>query len=173
LSFPFGKPIRVCDEHWDDADATVICRTRGYSHGSTANGFKVGQARFYYPYKNIACSGKEYNISQCPFNSSEDCPGNKSAGVKCYRLDQQCSSILLNNQILCSNRYDFLNSQFICKWSGYSTGYPAYLSNQGSNLTFGSYFTLRCKGGAKSIKECGMETSSTCSSGLYAGFSCA
>lgn len=81
----------VCDVGWDDKDAAVICRsmgepwtgaeaTRGGAFGTTST---AGYAAF-----DIACSGLERDISECPFRGVQEddaslCIPGRVAGVRC------------------------------------------------------------------------------------------
>jgi len=119
---------------------------------------------------DVKCTGEEDNILDCPHSTKDDCGRDEGAGVRCSGK-MSCSSLLYDDKI-CSNEYDFLNSQVICKWMGFTSGSPGYLPRLGANSTTQGYLNLRCTGVEESPSECDQDTTSTCSSGLDAGVTC-
>ncbi|ELT96324.1 hypothetical protein CAPTEDRAFT_97722 [Capitella teleta] len=85
---PRGQWGTVCDDGWDDADATVVCRELG---------FRAGYARFY-PYfgktnaslpiyiDDMQCVGTEPTLSSCQRQTGwrqHNCQHEEDAGVQC------------------------------------------------------------------------------------------
>ena len=80
----------VCDDLWDDNDATVICKQLGYSRGSARVSARVsayfGEGSGLILLDNVNCNGRESNIFVCSHNifGEHDCGHHEDAGVVCY-----------------------------------------------------------------------------------------
>lgn len=84
--FHSGQWGTVCDDDWDLIDATVVCREVGYLRATAAPGraaYGLGSGPIWYD--NVACTGMELNITQCPSNGrgSHNCFHGEDAGVIC------------------------------------------------------------------------------------------
>ena len=85
----------VCDDLWDDNDATVICKQLGYSRGSTRGYARVsayfGEGSGLILLDNVNCNGRESNIFDCRYRnfSEHDCEHHEDAGVVCYGESSQ------------------------------------------------------------------------------------
>uniref|UniRef100_A0A1X7VPG7 Deleted in malignant brain tumors 1 protein n=1 Tax=Amphimedon queenslandica TaxID=400682 RepID=A0A1X7VPG7_AMPQE len=85
----------ICDDFWNDAAASVVCRMLGYSsYGARAlsNQFTEGYLDMYLNYLN--CSGLESSVFDCPYNQSIDhsCNQYEDASVICQLNDVQYSN---------------------------------------------------------------------------------
>ncbi|XP_062575344.1 scavenger receptor cysteine-rich domain superfamily protein-like isoform X2 [Saccostrea cucullata] len=81
-----GRWGTVCDDHWDDKDARVVCRSLGYSGNSTAHqNAYFGQGSGYTWLDDVKCQGTESSIFDCIQNGygKEDCGHYEDAGVTC------------------------------------------------------------------------------------------
>ena len=76
----------VCDDRWDDNDATVICKQLGYSRGSARVSAYFGEGSGLILLDNVNCNGGESSIFECHHNNfgEHDCSHNEDAGVVCY-----------------------------------------------------------------------------------------
>ncbi|RUS72444.1 hypothetical protein EGW08_019790 [Elysia chlorotica] len=82
-----GISYRVCDHHWNDNGATVVCRMLGYRTGGLATynsyfGTRNNEAILY----AISCVGTENSLDECEltFGSGEQyCNSNRFAGAIC------------------------------------------------------------------------------------------
>ena len=114
----------------NDNSAKVVCRMIGFSHGIDKMEFSSEFGSVWSPYSmgNLKCHGSEDSVFDCPhgdvcrkkkfsFSSTVE-----SFGVKCFPIDQNCFSLSFKDKIICSNENDYVNSQVICQWSGFSTG---------------------------------------------------
>ena len=75
----------VCnDSSWDLNDAMVVCRMLGYSSVLAAH-VKYGQGSGNVWMSNLACTGSEHNISECPHLGwgETSCSHSQDAGVTC------------------------------------------------------------------------------------------
>uniref|UniRef100_A0A8D0WTL5 SRCR domain-containing protein n=1 Tax=Sus scrofa TaxID=9823 RepID=A0A8D0WTL5_PIG len=73
----------ICDDDWDNSDATVFCRMLGYSSGSAV--YNVGGGTGTIWLDNVACKGSEFTLWDCGKNTwgSHNCNHNEDAGVNC------------------------------------------------------------------------------------------
>ena len=90
-----GRRGTVCDDHWDDKDAKVICRMLGYTGGTALQGNRPKQSG--YPrhsfgagtgeilLDDVACSGSEQSIFDCGHRGIgvHSCNHLEDAGVRC------------------------------------------------------------------------------------------
>ena len=76
----------VCDDFWDDNDATVICKQLGYSRGSARVSAYFGEGSGLILLDNVNCNGRESSIFTCSHRNfgEHDCVHNEDAGVVCY-----------------------------------------------------------------------------------------
>ena len=85
--FLLGQWGTVCDDNWDFADATVVCRQLGYAKAvaaprSAAFGAGSGPSWYYRMY----CTGTERNLTECSksnYNFGSACPHSQDAGAVC------------------------------------------------------------------------------------------
>ena len=84
----------VCDDHWDTADAQVVCRQLGYpTNNATAfHNARFGQGNIYMD--DVSCVGNESFLFDCKYNSDHNCYNYEDAGVRCS------DSKFLNFQVL-------------------------------------------------------------------------
>ena len=75
----------VCDDIWDDIDATVICKQLGYSRGSARVSAYFGEGSGLILLDNVNCNGRESSIFDCNQRKlgEHDCTHNEDAGVVC------------------------------------------------------------------------------------------
>ena len=81
----------MCDDLWDDNDATVICKQLGYSRGSARVSAYFGEGSGLILLDNVNCGGSESNIFHCIHGifSEHDCDHHEDAGVVCYGESSQ------------------------------------------------------------------------------------
>ena len=75
----------VCDDLWDDNDATVICKQLGYSKGSAKVSAYFGEGSGLILLDDVNCGGSESSIFQCRHRifGEHDCNHWEDAGVVC------------------------------------------------------------------------------------------
>eukprot|EP00057_Strongylocentrotus_purpuratus_P001257 XP_001197503.2 PREDICTED: neurotrypsin [Strongylocentrotus purpuratus] len=88
-----GEWGTICDDFWDVADATVVCRWLGYMRAS-----KAKSAAFYGPghnfqpiwMSNVNCTGEEVELSACASSDWGDnqCSHREDASVICTNLSE-------------------------------------------------------------------------------------
>jgi len=76
--------LPVCDDDWDDADGTVVCRQLGYyGLDRVTRGSRFGRVSESFAMDDVRCSGDEESLQDCQFNPSDNCGGEEGAGVIC------------------------------------------------------------------------------------------
>ncbi|KAK6195640.1 hypothetical protein SNE40_001026 [Patella caerulea] len=77
----------VCDDQWDDLDASVICRSLGFPDGgSGVQKARFGQGTGTIFLDDVACEGDEVKLEDCKMNpqiGGHDCDHGEDAGVIC------------------------------------------------------------------------------------------
>ena len=86
----------VCDDLWDDNDATVICKQLGYSRGSARISAYFGEGSGLILLDSINCNGREHNIFMCKYKffGEPDCKHLDDAGVVCYGEQNKGSNFI-------------------------------------------------------------------------------
>ncbi|KAH9512856.1 Neurotrypsin [Bulinus truncatus] len=82
----------ICDDNWDDNDATVLCRMLNFSQkGEATHKSKFGDnTSADYLLDDVDCAGSETNILQCYAKyglNKHDCISGEQAGVICPQSD--------------------------------------------------------------------------------------
>ena len=86
-----GEWGTVCDDGWDDTDASVVCRQLGYGSSGKAIGLAYfGEGSGPILLNNVACTGNESLLSRCGHlginvTSTIFCAHSKDAGVRCNK----------------------------------------------------------------------------------------
>ena len=95
----------VCDDLWDDIDATVICKQLGYSKGSARVSAYFGEGSGLILLDNVNCNGRESSIFECNHNTFGEhyCEHHEDAGVVCFRESSR-------GMIIISYTMNYLNS---------------------------------------------------------------
>ena len=78
----------VCDDFWGGVDAAVACRQLGYIGGGVqarTGGFANGNATQQIWLDNVACTGRENRLIDCPAAplGTHNCVHSEDAGVRC------------------------------------------------------------------------------------------
>ena len=73
----------ICDDSWDDSDASVVCRSLGYDSGIATSESEFGDVAENFIMDDVICNGDEGHIIQCPHSGSHNCDVYEGAGVRC------------------------------------------------------------------------------------------
>ena len=82
-----GEWGTVCDDGWDTADATVVCRQLGFSSSVRAHrSARYGQGTGPIWLSRLTCIGNEPNLTNCSQLSvgTKNCTHSDDASVYCY-----------------------------------------------------------------------------------------
>ena len=82
-----GEWGTVCDDGWNHADATVVCRQLGFHSGVIAYGSaRYGQGTGPIWLSRLSCIGTESNLFECGqlSVSTKNCTHSNDASVLCY-----------------------------------------------------------------------------------------
>uniref|UniRef100_A0A2C9M1F3 SRCR domain-containing protein n=2 Tax=Biomphalaria TaxID=6525 RepID=A0A2C9M1F3_BIOGL len=79
----------ICDDHWDDNDAKVVCHMMGFSRENAKATSQSNQGSGFgiISLDEVNCTGTENHIVDCGFGPQNwavhDCTHNEDAGVIC------------------------------------------------------------------------------------------
>ena len=76
----------ICNDGWDDADATVVCRDLGLLGGTAIRQAQYGLSTGPIWLSQVGCLGNENKLSYCNHNGAGiigNCSNAQDAGVKC------------------------------------------------------------------------------------------
>ena len=80
----------ICDDGWDDTDATVVCRELGYLNGTATRQAQFGSGTGPVWLSQVGCSGSESKLSYCTHNGAGNvgsCSHSQDVGVRCGRVN--------------------------------------------------------------------------------------
>ena len=82
-----GEWGTVCDDGWDDTDASVVCRQLGFGSSARAIGSAgFGQGSGSILLDGVLCNGSELTLISCShlgINVTRSCSHVEDAGVRC------------------------------------------------------------------------------------------
>ena len=75
---------RVCNDSWDDQDASVVCRQLGFLNGSVQSA-TLGQGSGPIWLNDVNCTGSESLLTDCSFTGwgVNNCDHSQGASVAC------------------------------------------------------------------------------------------
>lgn len=85
-TFQNGEWGTICDDGWDDKDATVVCRALDFGYPAQAFGSAhYGEGTGKILLSNIDCDGTERSLDECDQKAGpvSNCEHSEDAGVQC------------------------------------------------------------------------------------------
>nr|XP_060625157.1 neurotrypsin-like [Anolis sagrei ordinatus] len=163
----------ICDDHWDDKDAEVVCRQLGFRGIPKAVSWAYfGQGFGPILLDEVECSGNELSLEQCKKSGWGDhnCDHIEDAGVICDPFAE--GSIRLSGGhspnegrvevyhnggwgCVCDDGWTGINAQVACRQLGFSG--PARLASEGEFASGKGFILLddvACMGTEQSLFDC-------------------
>uniref|UniRef100_A0A8C9R5F8 Neurotrypsin n=1 Tax=Scleropages formosus TaxID=113540 RepID=A0A8C9R5F8_SCLFO len=165
-----GQWGAVCDTHWTDRDASVICRQLGQGEIGTAlqhSYFGPGSGLFHF--ERLGCRGNENSLLECRNRRfvTGDCNHGNEAGVVCNGAPLRLAGGLEDFEgrvevyrngrwgTICDDRWDDIDAEVVCRqlglggipkawsWAHFGPGEGPILLNN-----------VQCTGNELSLEEC-------------------
>ncbi|VDI75538.1 deleted in malignant brain tumors 1 protein, partial [Mytilus galloprovincialis] len=194
-----GMWSAVCDDDWDNVEATIVCKTlstfpfdRRVSGKAFRNSF-FGHGTGKIAYSSVKCNGTEIDVMHCTLKevAVPTCDHSNEAGVSCSFAEQIKLSrpvgttaegtvfININGDwnTLCDKDFGNQEAQTVCRELGYWSSNVQFFSNSWFGEGNGTSQDLRpqCMGTETKISFCSSEKSwneMTCSHADDAGVQC-
>ncbi|NXS56533.1 DMBT1 protein, partial [Brachypteracias leptosomus] len=104
----------VCDDSWDMAAATIVCRQLGCGAATSAPGsapFGEGSDPIWLD--DVTCSGSESALSECKAKpwGTHNCKHGEDAGVECSGIVEAAPVRLVNGPTRCAGRVEVFHQQ--------------------------------------------------------------
>ncbi|XP_041455891.1 deleted in malignant brain tumors 1 protein-like [Lytechinus variegatus] len=166
-----GEWGTVCDDFWDDTDASVVCRMLGLGDSGTAVGCAIyGEGSGDIILDNVRCLGNETDLYSCPSNLPlhHDCAHSEDAGVRCSNsrsirvVDGPSDSegrveVFYNGTwgTVCDNQFDMNAAYVACRSLGYNYALEV-ISQAGYGMGTGPVILadVRCYGPEENLFQC-------------------
>jgi len=183
----YGKP--VCDDHWGQEDANVVCRQLGYLYGEPTERSYFGPVSSDFAFDDVQCRGDEEYIWRCPHETEDDCGSHEGAGVICSNEEPGSGSgapvielvggsgphegnILIHGRPVCDDIATPENAQVVCRQLGYLGGYITTNSFFGRVSSDFIMDDVNCNGTEEYIWRCPHETEDNCAGSEGMGVVC-
>ncbi|KAK3089728.1 hypothetical protein FSP39_005947 [Pinctada imbricata] len=156
----------VCDDLWDDKDATVICRMMGYRYGGKAKNYTTGTGLIWLD--DVECTGNESSIKDCKHTpwADHNCGHSEDAGVICNNIglvndiddkpDRGRVEVVVNGVTgtVCDDNWDDNDAKVVCRQLGYRGGIAQSQARYGQGS--GEIFMddINCNGSETSLFDC-------------------
>ncbi|XP_028650989.2 neurotrypsin isoform X1 [Erpetoichthys calabaricus] len=163
----------ICDDQWDDTDATVVCRQLGlmgtakawsWAHFGTGTGPIL--------LDDVECTGNELSLDECTHGGwgKHNCDHVEDAGVSCNPYTDGVVRLVGGDTVLqgrlevfydgnwgsvCDDGWSDLNSMVVCQQLGFrgkASTSPEGIYGIGSGLIL--LDDVRCSGSERSLLDC-------------------
>lgn len=164
----------ICDDEFDDVDATVVCKSLGYGYGSVVKERELfGQGQGLIWMDDVSCVGNESDIVRCPHFGplDQNCGHDEDVAVVCQAADagiqvvleggteKRGRVVLISEGVkgtICDDDWTDSNARVICRMLGYSGGQALTGSYYGpADDTLQIFLDdVQCTGSEESIDLC-------------------
>ncbi|XP_062608857.1 deleted in malignant brain tumors 1 protein-like isoform X3 [Saccostrea cucullata] len=170
----------ICGRNWDYRDASVICRSLGYSErGLVVLNSVFGGGTGTIHLNDVQCSGKETGLFNCTYSETSSCSHSEVAGAICIlpshktRIvngsspDEGRVDVLVNNRWrrVCNNGWGSSDATVACRSLGFMGGFSVSLPTIGDQKTENWFLNqMYCNGNEDSLLKCARSITTSCSS---------
>ncbi|XP_061172170.1 deleted in malignant brain tumors 1 protein-like [Saccostrea echinata] len=191
----------ICDASWDNKDASVLCREKGFSEGVAVPGAAYGQGTGPIWQSHIQCVGNEPGLRWCPHRGFVDrysdaswllpliCDSHRDdASVFCFKNvklneghDSPMGGVEVYNKEqktwfgICDTGFSNAAAKVVCRSLGldYTDGRAINGSAYGNISGEVLYTNVKCSGQETDFTQCIYDFNKTkCESGMYASVMC-
>ncbi|XP_019858318.1 PREDICTED: deleted in malignant brain tumors 1 protein-like, partial [Amphimedon queenslandica] len=171
----------ICDNGWDNNDASVVCRQLGYSpYGAIAKASYFTEVWLPFHFYSVNCSGNESTLLNCSYSTTGSCYSRQDAGLICQSMsvvNDNCTDYTVRlvdgataregKVQICLNKvwgafcyrdnynYD-VDANIICRDLGYNTGNGMTYLAESSSVDVLLVADMSCSQSATSIKQCSL-----------------
>ncbi|KAK3576069.1 hypothetical protein CHS0354_018340 [Potamilus streckersoni] len=166
-----GQWGTVCDDDWDDRDATVVCRMLGFSSGQGAIEALFGEGSGPIWLSRVNCNGSETNLADCKQSGwgRQYCSHSEDAGVICGRVpnvdvrliggssaNEGRVEILLSDQwsTVCDDGWDDKDAAVVCRMLGISLGHATIAGTFSAGSGIIVMNMVNCYGNETNLLDC-------------------
>ncbi|KAK6179250.1 hypothetical protein SNE40_011654 [Patella caerulea] len=175
--YHYGTKGRICSTFWDDANAKVYCKQRGFRDGiayqSPYSTYVSLEDRGPYWTSAVNCTGTEQSLLNCSFNDRlnlGNCSKADAAAAACFNDDTGIQYRLVNGTskqngrveisvggvwgTICDYYWDDREAGVLCRHLNFSDGYAMYNAYYGQGTGPIWLSQLRCKGTETELHKC-------------------
>ncbi|XP_070560709.1 scavenger receptor cysteine-rich domain-containing protein DMBT1-like isoform X2 [Ptychodera flava] len=164
----------VCDDYFEDIDATVVCRELGYSGGTQYESAHFGEGTGEIWLDDVACTGAENHLSDCGNAGwgTNNCQHSEDVGVACEAPPSEGANIrlvggssqyegrvevLYSNQwgTVCDDYFEDIDATVVCRELGYSGGTQYQSAHFGEGTGEIWLDDVACTGAESHLSDCG------------------
>ena len=175
----------ACDDSWDFNEAVVVCRQLGFPGAVQANSVALyGQGTGDIVFDDVACTGSELTLWNCPRGTRHNCGHHEDAGVVCQsHVRLAGSSNYYEGRVealkdgtwgtVCDHLWDINDAHVVCRMLGFNGAVATYSQahfGQGTGAI--QWDGLECDGTESHIRYCPKNSSSSCTHSHDAGVRC-
>ncbi|KAL3870309.1 hypothetical protein ACJMK2_038385 [Sinanodonta woodiana] len=166
-----GQWGTVCDDIWDDNDATVLCRMMGFSSGLGVIEAYFGEGSGPIWLNQVNCNGSETNLADCQNGGwgPQSCSHSEDAGVICGRIPGLTARLMGGSSAnegrvevlfvgiwgtVCDDEWDDRDAAVVCRMLNFSSGHATRVGtfSPGSGRIWFNRFN--CIGNETNLADC-------------------
>ncbi|XP_052689239.1 deleted in malignant brain tumors 1 protein-like isoform X3 [Crassostrea angulata] len=168
-----GEKGSICDDHFDEKDATVVCQMFGYRSGKPSKLYGPGEGVIWLD--NLGCLGNESHIQDCNHTGwgVSDCTHKEDVGVDCEddsvasrevrvrlvegKTPSEGRVVLTIGNVtgtVCDDFFTDIEAGVVCRMMGYRTGVATEEGYFGPGSGMVLLDNVRCQGTERSLSQC-------------------